>query len=122
MTEYKKLKSWQGWLLFAACMVVVFCLGLLAASVTERRAEIQSIFANKKTELAPGEARNTLFEPNYPREYQTWLQTADTSFASEFNGNKKADVLAMRPEMVVLWAGYAFSRGLYSAPRSLTCY
>lgn len=116
MTEHRKLKSWQGWLLFSACMIVVFCLGLLAASVTERRAEIQSIFANKKVELAPGEARNALFEQNYPREYQTWLQTADTSFASEFNGNKKADVLAMRPEMVVLWAGYAFSRD-YTAPR-----
>ena len=27
----KKLKSWQGWLLFAGTMVVVFVLGVLAA-------------------------------------------------------------------------------------------
>ena len=47
MSTNKKLKSWQGWLLFAASMVVVFCLGLLAASVTERRAEIQSLFQKK---------------------------------------------------------------------------
>jgi len=93
MSTNKKLKSWQGWLLFAASMVVVFCLGLLAASVTERRAEIQSLF-QKKVELAPGEARNALFETNYPREYQTWLQTADTTFVSEFNGSKQVDVLA----------------------------
>ncbi|MGP1461579.1 MAG: ammonia-forming cytochrome c nitrite reductase [Bacteroides sp.] len=115
MSTNKKLKSWQGWLLFAASMVVVFCLGLLAASVTERRAEIQSLF-QKKVALAPGEARNALFETNYPREYQTWLQTADTTFVSEFNGSKQVDVLAQRPEMVILWSGYAFSRD-YSSPR-----
>lgn len=48
----RKLKSWQGWLIFSSSMVVVFCLGLLAASVTERRAEIQSIYANKKDKIA----------------------------------------------------------------------
>lgn len=69
-----------------------------------------------KVEIAPQEARNALFQPNYPREYETWLQTADTSFSSEFNGNKPVDVLAKRPEMVIFWAGYSFSRD-YSAPR-----
>ena len=29
----KKLKSWQGWLLFGGTMVVVFVLGMIAASV-----------------------------------------------------------------------------------------
>lgn len=116
MKERKRLKSWQGWVLFISAMVAVFCLGLLAASITERRAEVRSIFANKKVEIAPMEARNALFQSNYPREYETWLQTADTSFVSEFNGNKFVDVLAQRPEMVVFWAGYAFSRE-YGSPR-----
>ena len=116
MKEKRKLKRWQGWALFVATMVVVFCLGLLASSIMQRRAEVASIFANKKVEIAPQEARNALFQPNYPREYETWLQTADTSFSSEFNGNKPADVLAQRPEMVIFWAGYAFSKD-YSAPR-----
>ena len=116
MKEKRKLKRWQGWALFVATMVVVFCLGLLASSIMQRRAEVASIFANKKVEIAPQEARNALFQPNYPREYETWLQTADTSFSSEFNGNKPVDVLAKRPEMVIFWAGYSFSRD-YSAPR-----
>lgn len=116
MKEKRKLKRWQGWALFVATMVVVFCLGLLASSIMQRRAEVASIFANKKVELAPQEARNALFQPNYPKEYETWLQTADTSFSSEFNGNKPVDVLAKRPEMVIFWAGYSFSRD-YSAPR-----
>ena len=84
----RKLKSWQGWLIFSSSMVVVFCLGLLAASVTERRAEIQSIYANKKDKIAPFEARNEMYRGNYPREYETWTYTADTSFRSEFNGSQ----------------------------------
>ena len=31
----KKLKSWQGWLLFGGTMVVVFVLGLLGGCVYE---------------------------------------------------------------------------------------
>lgn len=71
MTKERKLKPWQGWLLFGGTLVVVFLLGLLAASVTERRAETQTLLANRVTEIAPDEARNPLYEPNYPREYQT---------------------------------------------------
>lgn len=116
MTKERKLKPWQGWLLFGGTLVVVFLLGLLAASVTERRAETQTLLANRVTEIAPDEARNPLYEPNYPREYQTWLQTADTSFSSRYNGSQIVDVLAQRPAMVIFWAGYAFSRE-YGTPR-----
>ena len=112
----KKIKAWQGWLLFAGSMIVVFVLGMLAASINERRAEIVTIFNNKKTEIKGIESRNELFADNYPREYNTWLQTADTSFQSEFNGNQMVDVLAQRPDMVILWAGYAFAKD-YSTPR-----
>ena len=47
----KKLKSWQGWLLFGGTMVVVFVLGMIAASVNERHAEVTSVMNNKKTEI-----------------------------------------------------------------------
>lgn len=112
----RKLKAWQSWAIFGGAMIAVFGLGLLAASVTERRAEIVSIYANKKDKLKPLEARNKMYEGNYPREYQTWLNTADTTFKSEFNGSEAVDVLEARPEMVIFWAGYAFSRD-YTTPR-----
>ena len=63
----KKLKSWQGWLLFAGTMVVIFVLGVLAASINERRAEIASVMNNKKVEITGIEAVNEKFQPNYPR-------------------------------------------------------
>lgn len=112
----KKLKSWQGWLLFGATMVIVFALGLVVSSLMERRSEVASVFNNKRVEITGIEARNDKFKDNYPREYQTWTETANTDFQSEFNGNVAVDVLAQRPEMVILWAGYAFAKD-YSTPR-----
>ena len=47
----KQLKRWQGWLLFGGSMVVVFILGLLVSSLLERRAEVVSIFNNRKTPM-----------------------------------------------------------------------
>ena len=40
----KRLKSWQGWLLFGGSMVVVFVLGLCVSALMERRAELASVF------------------------------------------------------------------------------
>lgn len=114
----KKLKSWQGWLLFGGSMVVVFVLGLCVSALTERRAELASVFNNRKTVITGIEARNEVFKDDFPREYQTWTETAKTDFQSEFNGNIAVDVLEQRPEMVILWAGYAFSKD-YSTPADI---
>lgn len=97
-------------------MVVVFVLGLVVSSLMERRAEVVSIFNNKRVEIKGIESRNEIFKPNYPHEYQTWTETARTDFQSEFNGNVAVDVLEQRPNMVILWAGYAFAKD-YSSPR-----
>ena len=97
-------------------MVVVFVLGLCVSALMERRAELASVFNNRKTVIEGIEARNEVFKSDFPREYQTWTETAKTDFQSEFNGNVAVDVLEQRPEMVVLWAGYAFSKD-YSTPR-----
>ncbi len=113
----KQLKKWQGWTLFGGAMVVVFLLGLLVSSLMERRAEVASVFNNKRTQFTDSiVAQNEKFKADYPREYETWAMTEDTSFVSKYNSSQEVDVLEQRPEMVVLWAGYAFSRH-YNTPR-----
>lgn len=112
----KQLKRWQGWLLFGGSMVVVFILGLLVSSLLERRAEVVSIFNNRKTPMEGIVSENSKFTSDFPREYETWKQTADTTFKSEFNSSQAVDVLAQRPNMVILWAGYSFSWD-YATPR-----
>lgn len=114
--DNRKMKPWVAWLLFFVTVGIVFLLGMLAASITQRRAEVVSILNNKKLNITGIESRNEIFAENYPREYESWIKTADTTFQSEFNGSSVVDVLAQRPEMVILWAGYAFSKD-YGTPR-----
>ncbi len=116
LAEAIKRKPIIGWGIFAVVMVGVFVLGILAASITERRAEIATLFNNKKVDIAGIESRNEIWGENYPREFSTWKKTADMDFRSKHLGNMPEDVLENRPEMVVLWAGYAFAQD-YSAPR-----
>lgn len=116
LSEAIRKKPIIGWGLFLAVMVGVFLLGLLAASITERRAEIATLFNNKKVDIKGVESRNEIWGENYPREYETWKKTQDMDFKSKHLGNMPEDILESRPEMVVLWAGYAFSKD-YSAPR-----
>ena len=110
------MKPWVGWLLFFVTVGVVFLLGMLAASITQRRAEIASVRNNRVIEITGIESRNEIFAQNYPREYETWAKAVDTTFQSEFHGSSVVDVLAQRPEMVILWAGYPFSKD-YGTPR-----
>ena len=98
-------------------MAVVFLLGLLVSSLMERRAEVASVFNNKGTELTDAIiAQNEKFKADYPRAYETRAQPRDTSLETKYNSSQQLDVLEARPEMVVLWAGYAFSRH-YNTPR-----
>ena len=118
MNSNNKLSGGKAWALFGGSMVAVFGLGLLTSALMERRAEVASIFNNRKAPMT-GEmihAQNEDFKTDFPREYDTWRQTEETSFASKYNSSEAVDVLAERPEMVILWAGYAFSWD-YTTPR-----
>ncbi len=113
----KQLKKWQGWLIFGGSMVIVFVLGLLCSSLLQRRAEVASVFNNRRTPMTDSiVAQNEKFAKDFPREYESWAMTADTSFESEFNGSQRKDALEQHPEMVILWDGYAFSKD-YNTPR-----
>lgn len=120
LTETIKRKPLVGWILFFTTAVVVFLLGLLASSIMERRAE--AVFAYKQqVKHSQSEPRNEVWGENFPRQYQSYLKTADTSFRSRYNGAAMIDMLEEDPRLVVLWAGYGFakdynqSRGHYYA-------
>lgn len=105
----------KNWLLIAILAIAVFGLGILASSIMQRRAESRFL-SHADNNIKPFESRSEVWEEFYPREYQSWLKTSDTTFRSKYMSSKMDDVLAERPELVVLWAGYAFSKD-YSSPR-----
>ena len=76
METQKKRKSWVNWILFIVTVVVVFVLGILASSINERKAEA-TIIDTPKHELSEYETRNEVWGENYPKEFQTYYQTAD---------------------------------------------
>lgn len=109
ISELIKKRPWLGWMMFLATMVIVFLLGLLASAIVERRAE--AIFTyTPQVDLETWEPRSEMWGQNFPREYQSYLLTADTTFRSKYNGSAMVDMLEENPRMVVLWAGYAFSQ------------
>ncbi len=102
---------------FLGTFIAVLLLGFLTVSIMERRAETASIYLdNKKVEIVGIEARNKVWGVNYPRQYDSWEATQEMNFQSKHMGNHLVDMLAKQPNMVILWAGYGFSKD-YNAPR-----
>lgn len=104
-----------GWVFFIITAIVVFGLGLLTSSIIERRTEAQYL-DQQKVDIQEFEPRNIVWGQNYPKQYETYMATRDTSFVSKYNGNANIDQLEQFPALVVLWAGYGFSKD-YNQPK-----
>ncbi|MCK6606165.1 MAG: ammonia-forming cytochrome c nitrite reductase [Ignavibacteriaceae bacterium] len=113
--DFLKDKPKMAWLIFAGTVLIVFLIGLFASSIIERRGESFKTFQMVK-EIADWEPRNEVWGENFPREYESYMKTKDTTFASKYGGSATRDYLAESPELVILWAGYAFSKD-YSQAR-----
>lgn len=109
VSENKKRKPWLPWVIFISTVVIVFILGLFASSIIERRSE-SKVYFQMVQEIPEWEPRSAVWGENFPREYESWAATLDTSFRSKYGGGATRDALEEQPEMVILWAGYAFSR------------
>ena len=95
--------------LFVVTILVVFLLGLLASSIINRKNEAKYKYV-PQVDIGENEPRNEVWGKNYPQEYQSYLQTSDTTFSSYQGGGAMRDVLEEDPRLVVLWAGYGFSK------------
>ncbi|GAA3590740.1 ammonia-forming cytochrome c nitrite reductase [Flavivirga amylovorans] len=95
--------------LFIVTAIVVFLLGLLASSIVNRKNEAKYKYV-PQVEISENEPRNEEWGKNYPAEYQSFLQTAETDFASQQGGSAMRDVLHEDSRLVVLFAGYGFAK------------
>lgn len=101
-------KPWIGWLLFVGTVVAVAAVGLMAASIVERRQE--TFLVNQVQPIDDWEPRNAVWGANFPKQYESYLKTRETNFQSLHHGSVEIDYLERYPLRVVLWAGYAFAR------------
>lgn len=109
LNELISEKKYLGWILFIVTAVVVFLIGLFASSILERRNEAYYTLQIIKP-LNEWEPRNEVWGENFPRQFESYAKTSTNDFSSKHGGSKYIDYLEKYPELVVLWAGYAFSR------------
>lgn len=104
-----KHRPWLGWVLFIATMIIVFLLGVLTYSIVERRTEGEFAYTTT-TDIDPLDPRPEAWGRYFPRQYNTYAQMTDTTFRSKYLGSQRRDLLDNNPRMVILFAGYGFSR------------
>ena len=98
-----------GWILFLVTVIIVLIIAFFATSIFERKNEAYYTLQMVKP-IPDGESRNEVWGESFPREYETYRKTLETGFASKHGGSVKRDYLQQYPELVIMWAGYGFSK------------
>ncbi|BCR05302.1 c-type cytochrome [Desulfuromonas versatilis] len=93
-------------LLTIVCVTVMVPMLLLGVSIKENKAAQQAI--NEVPKIPKLEPRSSEWGKYFPRQYETYMGTKKS--------DEIKDVLQGSPELVILWAGYGFSKD-YNAPR-----
>lgn len=97
-----------GWLVFAAAAGATLAVGLLLATVLERRQEARR--QPPLAEIGAYETDSAKWSVNWPREYATYRKMADDSTRTKYGGAYPRDYLAETPANVILFAGYGFAK------------
>ncbi|MDA3962769.1 MAG: ammonia-forming cytochrome c nitrite reductase subunit c552 [Planctomycetota bacterium] len=113
MSDTPTPSATKGWLTFAIIAVGVFILGLLSASVLERRQE--SIRATAVTPMPEWETDNAEWGKVYPRQFASYKEGEDSTTRTRHGGAFPRDYLEDMPQLVVLFAGYGFSKDYLQA-------
>lgn len=104
MKQVRIMKKFK--LLLAGSLLAIGSMSMLVASINEKEAEKAQINSNPK--IGKFESKNEEFRKYYPRQFDSWKKTKESE--------ELPDMLEEYPELVVLWAGYGFSKD-YNAPR-----
>jgi len=104
-----RMPRWVGPVVFALAAALTVLLGLLAVSIMERRWEAQRPALVLKP-IGQWEPDSAVWGENYPREYGTYLRTRIADTRTRHGGAFPRDYLDEDPNLVILWAGYGFSK------------
>jgi len=109
LKSFFQQNQWAAWMLFILTFLVVSLAGLLGVSIFERRVEMKTA-VKQFYPIDDMETDSAVWGKQFPREYDRYLQTKEMDFASREGGNIPIDMLERDPRLVVLWAGYGFSK------------
>lgn len=100
--------AWRGWAVMAAALVATFLLGLLAASILQRREEARLQTLHEP--IAEPVTDPARWRDNYPRQYATYRAMIDDTTRTVYGGAFPRDYLEETPANKVLFAGYGFAK------------
>lgn len=104
----KAAPAWRGWAAMLVVAGATFGLGLLAASIIERREEARAPLPLRPIDAM--EVDNALWGENFPRQYASYKLMLDDTTRTRYGGSFPRDYLAETPANVVLFAGYGFAK------------
>lgn len=104
-----KLPAWRGWSMAVAALIATFLLGLLAASILQRREEA-TLSARPMTPIGAWEMDAAKWGEDFPREYESYKLMADSAKETKYGGAAQRDYLEATPINVVLFAGYGSAK------------
>lgn len=115
MDNDSKPKLLKKWVIFFILVGVIVSMLVLTTSIMERRIESRMIYQPKQ-KIDQFESRNEKWGEQYPYQYDTFLKTSEETFQGKYNSSSRDDQLKKNPNLVILWAGYGFSKD-YNSPR-----
>ena len=95
-------------LVIIVALVAIAFMAYMLSSIGTKKQEKMLITAATPVKEEGIEARSDVWGKTYPRQFDTWKKTAQSS--------EIEDLVAKYPQLAILWAGYGFSKD-YNAPR-----
>jgi nitrite reductase (cytochrome c-552) len=110
MTQSKVSGRNLVWLAIAFFVGAAVMAGLAAllVSIQGRKTEAGE-YPLKVVQVADNELDPAVWGKNFPREYDSFKKTEDTTISTTYGGSVKYSKLEKDPKLVRLWAGYPFS-------------
>lgn len=93
---------------FVVGAVALVGLAALLLNIQDRQHEAQE-YPLKVVEVSAAELDPSVWGRNFPREYDTFLKTQDSTLNTKYGGSVPYSKLERDPALVRLYAGYAFS-------------
>jgi nitrite reductase (cytochrome c-552) len=103
----KRSSTWLGWLLFAVSLAATFLLGVLGASILQRRWEAERL--RPQAEIGAMEMDAAKWGEAFPNEYDSYRMMYTDAQETKYGGSKKRDYLEATPANVILFANYGFA-------------